>query len=179
MKKIIALLLALTMLLSVSAVFAEGAPSAEDLNYLTVIGEGAIEIVWTDDDGIGDDGEGLAGQAVQSQKAGSALDILPQEIRDLLPEGYTVVNEIRSMKFQGDMDKLAKLDELKVVIKFDTPYAKDEVVYLAVGIPAEETEWVLLTALGNDDQNLEVTFDRETLAKIGEKSFAVLAISKK
>lgn len=178
MKKFTALLLVLAMVAGVSAAFG-ASPSAEEVSYVTVTGEGDIAIVWTSENDIGDDGTNPVEEAVSAQSKGSALDVLPQEIRDQLPEGYTVVNEIRTMKLEGNLDNLDKLAELNAVIKFDTPYAEDEIVYLAVGIPGEtETEWVLLEGLGNADQNLEVTFDHDTLMKIGPKAFVVMAISK-
>ncbi len=177
MKKWIALLLAMTMLMGVSAAFAS-APSPDSVNGVNVIGNGDVEIVWTNDPNPGDDGQTPVDDIYTAQRNGSALDVLPKEIRDQLPEGYTQVNEIGSMKLEGDLDSLDQLPELKAAIKFDTPYDEGEIVYLAIGIPGEEeTEWVLLEGLGNADRDVEVTFDHDTLVKIGAKTFAVMAIS--
>lgn len=179
MKKLIAFLMALTMITAMTTALAS-APSAEDVEYVTVIGEGDIWIVWINDPNPGDDGSSPVNVAVQAQQSGSALDALPQEIRDQLPEGFTVVNEIRGMKLEGALDKLEELAELKAVIKFETPYAEGEEVYLAIGIPGEEgNEWVLLKGVANAENNVEVTFDHDTLMKIGTNEFAVMAISKK
>ena len=171
MKRLVVFLLALMMGLTACTALA-AAPSAEDVSYVVINGQGDIEIVWTDDPNVGDDA-GPAAEAMEAQGKGNALDVLPEEIRSQLPEGYTVVNEIRSAK------KLANIQKLDVTFKFDTPYTEGEVVYLAIGVAGEAgTEWVLLQGKANADNNVEVTFDHDTLMKIGEKNFAVMAISK-
>ncbi len=174
MKKITAFLLVLTLLAGLSAAFA-ATPSKEEVVDI-IVEEGDILIVWIDDPDPGDDAEPPVVKSIyEARKNGSALDVLPQELRDLLPAGFTKVNEIGSMKLEGDLDNAG---DLKAAIKFDTPYAEGELVFLAVGIPGdEETEWVLLQGLGNADNNVEVTFDAETLQKIGSKIFGVMAIS--
>jgi len=178
MKKLMAILVALTMIMGISAAMA-AAPSAEDVSTVFINGEGDIYIVWTDDPDVGDDAESPAGEVKDAYQSGSPLDVLPAEIRAQLPEGYTVVNEVRSAKFAGNLDKLAELNELKAEFKFDTPYDEGEIVYLAIGVAAgEDTEWFLLESVGNAEHNLEVTFDRAALTKIGENSFVVMAISK-
>ena len=177
MKRLVVFLLALMMGLTACTALA-AAPSAEDVSYVVVNGQGDIEIVWTDDPNVGDDA-GPAAEAMDAQGKGNALDVLPEEIRSQLPEGYTVVNEIRSAKLSGDLSKLANIQKLDVTFKFDTPYTEGEVVYLAIGVAGEAgTEWVLLQGKANADNNVEVTFDHDTLMKIGEKNFAVMAISK-
>lgn len=180
MKKITAFLLVLTLLVGVSAAFAEATPSKEDI--IVIVGHGDVHIIWVDDDNEGDDPgeESNTTNAIrQAQAQGSALDVLPQEIRDQLPAGYNKVNEFGAMKLEGDLDNLDKVNELKAEIKFDTPYAEGELIYLALGIPGEAgTEWVLLKGTANANSNVEVTFDHDTLMKIGTKTFAVMAISK-
>lgn len=173
MKKIIALLVVLAMTASLACAFA-ATPSVEDPS-IVINGEGDVVIVWVDDEDIGDDGAEVIEEASSAAQQGSALDILPAEIRALIPEGFTTVNEIRAMKLQGDLTKLA---DLTVTFKFDTPYAPESVVYLALAIPAEEgREWVLLEGKANEDSNVIVTFDVETLEKIGDKVFVGMAIS--
>ncbi len=180
MKKIAAFLLALTMLAGITAAFA-ATPSAEDVEYVETIGEGDIAIVWTDDPNPGDDagtGASPLEEIREAQKNGSALDVLPQELRDQLPEGYTQVNEIGSMKLEGNLDNLDGTAELKAAIKFETPYDENEVVYLVIGIPGEKgNEWVLLKGVTNAKRNVEVTFDHDTLMKIGTNTFAIMAVS--
>jgi len=179
MKKITAFLLVLTLLAGVTAAFAE-TPSKEDVVDI-IVEEGDLLIVWVNDPNPGDEEfvtPPVENSIYEAQKNGSALDVLPKEIRDQLPEGFTKVNEIGSMKLDGNMDSLADVEDVKAIIKFDTPYAEGEVVYLAIGIPGDEgTEWVLLKGVANEDHNVKVTFDGDTLRKIGTKTFGVMAIS--
>ena len=173
MKKIIALLVVLAMTASLACAFA-ATPSVEDPSII-ITGEGDVEIVWVDEGDAGDDAAEIIEEASAASQQGSALDVLPAEIRALIPESFTTVNEIRAMKLQGD---LTKLSDLNVTFKFDTPYTPGSTVYLALAIPAEEgREWVLLEGKANDDSNVEVTFDVETLEKIGDKVFVGMAIS--
>ena len=173
MKKIIALLLALTVLAGVTCAFAQD--SKEDVDGAVVItGQGTTVVVWSDVPVGDDDVNEEINKAKEAAKVGSPLDVLPQELRDQLPEGFTVVNEIGAMQLTG----IDGLDEVTVSIKFDTPYEPESKVFLALGIPAgEETEWLLAEAKANEEKNVEVTFTKDVLEKIGEKYFAVMAIS--
>ena len=177
MKKITAFLLVLTLLVGVSAAFAEATPSKEDI--IVIVGHGDVHIIWVDDDNEGDDpGEeepNTTNAIRQAQAQGSALDVLPEAIRAQLPAGYNKVNEIGAMKLDGDLENLTGVAELKAEIKFDTPYAEGELVYLAVGVKGE---WMMLLGVGNAAGNVEITFDHNTLMNIGTETFAIMAISK-
>ena len=180
MKKIIAILVTLSMLTMLAAAVAETPSKQDPTDTIAITGEGIVEIVWTTEEEVGqDEPTNPVNEIKESRSQGSALDVLPQELRDLLPENFTVVNEIGAMKLEGDLSKLDEIGDLTVAIKFDTPYTPDSVVYLAVGIPGEETEWVLFEGKANADSNVEVTFDHNTLVKIGAKAFAVMAISER
>lgn len=174
MKKIVALLVALAMVASLAVAMASS-PSPQEV--FTIIGEGdyGIHIIRpVEDDLVGDDG--TEAEIAKANKAGDPLAVLPAEIRAQLPAGFTAVNEVLQMQLDGNLENITK--DLSVAIRFDTPYAAGSTVYLAVAIPADAgREWVLLKGVSNDDNNVEVTFDVETLQKIGDKIFTVMVIS--
>ncbi len=177
MKKIVSLLVVLVMVASLAGALAS-APSKQHLSELVVIeGQGDIyfEIVPPfEGEETGDDG--LVEEILGPSKQANPLDTLPEEIRARLPEGFTVVNEILQLKLKGNVNNITA--DMKVAIKFDTPYTPDSTVYLAVAIPGDEgREWVLLEGKVNAEKNVEVTFDMDTLQKIGEKTITVMAIS--
>jgi len=176
MKKIIALLLSLFM--AACAVSALAVDSKEELHEVVILaGEGTIHIYWTTDE-VGEDGnvKEVREEAAAAAKASSPLDVLPPEIRAQLPEGFTTVNELESLKLEGD---LTGLEQLPVTFKFATPYEPGSVVYLAVCVPGETREWFLLKGLADEEGSVAVTFDAESLAKIGNHNFVLMAISEK
>jgi len=176
MKKIIALVLVLSML--VCAAGALAVDSKEDLrNAVVLVGQGTVQIIWTTDI-VGNDttAQEIREEIKTAATKSNPLDVLPKDIRAQLPEGFVVVNELESIKLDGDV---TGLEELTVAFKFNTPYEPDSVVYLAAAIPGEETEWILLEAKANDEGSVVVTFNAEFLAKVGNGEFVLMAISKK
>jgi hypothetical protein len=176
MKKFFALVLALSMLACAAGALATD--SKEDLRDAVIIsGQGTVTIIWTTDT-VGEDASASETREKirTAAKNASPLDELPEDLRAQLPEGFTVVNELESVKLEGD---LTGLEELTVAFKFNTPYEPESVVYLAAAIPGEETEWVLLEAKADEEGSVVVTFDAEFLAKVGNSDFVLMTISEK
>jgi hypothetical protein len=176
MKKFVALMLALLM--AACATVALATDSKETIHDLVLLeGEGTVQIIWLTDT-IGEDGTAVEvrKKVAAAANESSPLDVLPEEIRAQLPEGFTTVNELESLKLEGD---LTGLEQLPVTFKFATPYDPGSMVYLAVCLPGETPEWLLLKGAANEEGSVAVTFDADSLAKIGSRNFVLMVISEK
>ena len=173
MKKVLALLLAVMMLLVSVSALAEGSKRWEDIPH----GE-------TDDDNVGlkkaDDNDRtseIKKKILDHGKDGNPVDGLPDEIRDKLPEGFTVINDFDTYLLDGNPDESD--DEVEMIFKFATPYKEGEQVMLAVCIvpPEDEVEWLLWEGTGMADGAVRVMVAREDLQKISDNPFVVIPVS--
>lgn len=173
MKKVLALLLAVMMLLVSVSALAEGSKRWEDIPH----GD-------TDDDNVGlkkaddnDKTKKIKDDIIDHGKDGDPIDGLPDWIKDKLPDGFTIINDFDTYLLDGMPDD--DDDEVEMIFKFATPYKEGEQVMLAVAIvpPEDEVEWLLWEGTGTEDGGVKVKVSREDLEKISENPFVVIPVS--
>ena len=186
MKKILALVLALMMVLSaVAALAEEGTPS---------ITPGDIETAVTNNPKVkvivnAPDSEQTA--AIKEQLLNgdeeAAIEYIKESVSGeagsavaAIIDKYTV-DEVQTQVIGAEPEDLKELNSLTVTYTFNTKYDKGETVYILIGIPGEGTdvEWVLLQGTADEEGNVTVTFDEALLAKLGTDEYVVVVISEK
>ena len=187
MKKILALVLALVLVVCATAALASS-PSAEEVKpsadtktdsgtqtnsstnsgstYVSVRKK-SIEVV------LSKDNDATAELIKQLTEAGKdkVLSVIPEEIN--LPEDYTAVNEISTWKIEGDIEDV---NSAEVTFDFPTPYPVGDTVYLL--IYTSDGEWLSLQGKADKEGKVVVAFSKETLTKLGNNPFVVVAVSK-
>ncbi len=173
MKKALALVLAVMMILGCACALAENSKGNQDINQGT-----------TDKADIGMEKitpEGKLAEAIdkitEAQKAGDALNGLPEDVKGKIPEENKTINEMVCYKLTGDV---SGEKEFTLIFKFETPYEKGQKVTLLLGIaPADaDVEWLVLEGEGNADGDVEAKVTEAELTKISNNPFVVIPVSK-
>ena len=175
-KLVVIMLILFTILASAVSFAAQGSKENQNISGGTVEEE-SIEIIKTTDT---ESTKSIKDLLIKAQKAGNVLDAFPQEIKDLIPEENTEVNEMETVRLVGD---LTGLKELTLTYKFETPYKLNEKVTVVLGIPSDTEEsgieWTVLEGVGDKDGNVVFTIDKETLEKVQNNPFVIIPVSKK
>ena len=172
MKKILALVLALVMVLSVASAMAAGSKGGRDISNVTTDSEEVTVSKTADNDAT----SAIKKLISDAQTSGDALAALPDDVKAQIPEGFKTVNEMETFKTVG---VLTEGDSIQLIFKFATPYKEGEDVTVLLGIPNDkETEWIVLKGKGNKDGDVVVTVTKAMLDKIGDKAFVVIPVSK-
>ena len=182
MKKIIALVLILMMILSITTAMTEDSPKVKpsadtknDTSTTTNTGttytapKESLRVVLTDDNVV----TAELVQKLTDAGADKVLDEIPEDITKTLPAGFTAVNEISTWKVVGDIEKV---NSAEVTFKFTSPYTKGDTVYLL--IYTSDKEWLKLAGKADDEGNIVVTFNKDTLTRLGNDPFVVVVVSK-
>ena len=173
MKKVLALLLAVMMLLVSVSALAQGSKGNNDIGH----GE-------TDDENVelekAEDNEKtskIKQDILDCGENGNPIDALPDDLKDKLPDGFTVVNDFDTYRLSGLPNE--EDEEVEMIFKFATPYKEGEQVMLAVCIapPEGEVAWLMWEGTGTADGAVSVMVPREDLEQIGENPFVVIPVS--
>lgn len=172
MKKFLAILVALTLMLTAVTAFA--APSKTPGDLVTVDGNDSLIIFFPQDDEsiqlAEDEAEKLSDAGVDEYfgKADEIAAILgkgPYEVNEFWTVGVKGANTV-----DGDVTR---------VIKFPTPYEADAKVAVLIGlVNGENIAWSVYEGTGTEDGGVEITFDKDILVKI-EDGTALLAVVSK
>ncbi len=174
MKKVLALVLALMLVLTAVSALANGSKGNGDIGQADT---DAAEL----DLAKAEDNEGTSAikQAIiDAQEAGNAIDGLPADVQSQLPEGFATINEMDTYKLGGGCENAE--EPIILTFKFETPYTEGEEVVLAIGIvpPEAEAEWLVKTGKANADGDVEVAVTKAELNKISDNPFVVIPVSK-
>ena len=176
MKKTLALVLALVMVLFAVSAMAANSKNNNNMNYGSTSEEennvGLEKIAPTEDlQKIIDD------VTAAGKDGGDATTGLPGGAVELVPEDKKTINEMDTDHLTGDP---SGLEELELIFTFATPYAEGEEVTVLLGInPAAETvEWLALDGVGNADGAVVVKVTKAELTKISNNPFIVIPLSK-
>lgn len=186
MKKILALVLALTMILTAVSAFAAGSPSPVNpggkgggttggggyTGYDTTAEEEVTMGKVADNDAT----KAIKQLFVDGNAAGDPLSKLPDDVKGKIAEGFKTVNEMVTYQLSGDV---SKVNSLTLTFTFETKYADGEEVTVLIGIAgAKETEWIVKTGKGDKDGNVVVSVTKAELDKISSNPFVVIPVSK-
>lgn len=173
MKKILALVLALVMVLAATAALAAGSPDSGKWSGATTPVEEVKAVKISATEAL----QAIIDGVTEAAQAGDAVSGLPEGGKALVPAELKTINEMDCYQLSGDP---SKLDELKLVFYFTTDYSGAEAVTLLIGIsPADaEVEWLALEGKPLADGGIEVTVTAEELKKISNNPFIVIPVSK-
>ena len=184
MKKILALVLALTMILTAVSAFAADSPENPGKKGGGTTGGGgstAYDTTVEEEVTMGKVADNDATKAIKQlfvdgNAAGDPLSKLPDDVKGKIPEGFKTVNEMVTYQLSGDV---SKVNSLTLTFTFETKYADGEEVTVLIGIAgAKETEWIVKTGKGNKDGDVVVTVTKAELDKISSNPFVVIPVSK-
>ena len=180
MKKVLALILALAMILAAASAFATDSKTGNDITKATVTAvttaDGTkkteetglyIEIL-PDDESTTALKEVFAGALAE----GNVLKGFPEDVQEKLDSELTTINEIVKAALRGNAEGLTSAT---VNFVFATAYPKDEKVQLAIAL-AED--WTVLDGIGQEDGSVNAVLDAEQIAKFLDKEFNVVVVSK-
>ena len=107
-----------------------------------------------------------------------ALARFPAEVRSQVPADYKTINEFVA----ADLKEKPGEDDDTVAVKFSfqTPYAKDETVYLLFGIPGKgsDMEWIVREGVGLEDGSVSAVLDKEQYSALSGNTFALAVVSR-
>ena len=171
MKKVLALVLAVMMILGCTYALAENSKGNQDINQGKTNKENLNLEEITADGKLAE----IIEKITEAQKAGNALDGLPDDVKGQIPEENKTINEMDCYRLVGDT---AGVKEFIMIFKFETPYEKGEKVTLLIGIaPADaDVEWLVLDGVGNAEGEVEVKVTETELAKISNNPFVVIPV---
>ena len=177
LKKLVVIMLIFSLTLtSAVSLAAQGSKENQNISGGTVEEE-SVEIAKTTDT---ENTKKIKDVLFKAQKTGNVMDAFPQEIKDLIPEENTEVNEMETVRLVGDLTGIKKLT---LTYKFETPYGLNEKVTVVLGIPSDKEEsgiaWSVLEGVGDKDENVVFTIDEETLAKVLNNPFVIIPVSRK
>ena len=175
MKKILSLVVALVLVLAAVSALAEGSKTGADIPVATVVNNQAKEEVKLV---IVDDTEASAALIKVFQDAFAAGDVLsplPEDVRAQIPEEQKNINEMVTAQFVGDVDKLE--GTLKVNLKLDTPYEKDQKVSVLFGKLGDPVAWKVYEAAGMEDGSIEFILPAGDVMEMGNDPFVLAVVS--
>ena len=173
MKKILALVLALALVLTAVSAFAEA--SKTNLN-IPVVEDNAPEVeVLLPEEEIP-----AVAAVVESLKAaadgGDVLSALPEEIRAALPEDQKNINEIAPIQFIGKEEEIK--NDLVITTKFTTLYTPGEkVTVLLARVNVDPVEWFAFEGTVQDDGSVQFVIPADTVKTFLNEDMAIAVVS--
>ena len=174
MKKILALVLALTLVLCAASAFATDSVEYPPTRRTPTTRTSTEEV--EEPVGVTRSGDNDGTTEIKQQILDGQLEGLPDEIKNKIPGDHTKINEAVTFILTGD---ITKVTSATLTFSFETKYAEGEEVTILIGIAgANGTEWIVLTGKGDANGDVVVTVDKATLDKIGSNPFVVIPVSK-
>ena len=187
MKKILALVLSLMMVLvAVSAMAADSPAAAKKQNAAVEVNKAAdnaedeetltLKILETNSDAV----QAIIDQFAEANNNGDVLSVLPEDVKAKIPEGLTNINEIVTAQFEGDTTKVSGTVILK--ISFLSEYEEGQDVAVLFGkLTATGVEWTVAegkTVKDGDVVKVQVSIPAELVKSLGNEQFALAVVSK-
>lgn len=173
MKKILALVLAMMMILVAASALAKDSKGNPDI----IQGDtGDDEVVLEKTTATEKLQEIMDKIKEANDKDGDPLKGLPKEILELIPAEHKTINEMDVWHLVGDV---SGLDELELIFKFETPYDEGEEVTLLIGVDTgeEDIQWIVKTGVANADGDVVVKVTAEELEIISNNPFVAIPVS--
>ena len=177
MKKILSLVVALVLVMAAVSALAEGSKTGADIPVATVANNNAdaaeaVSLVIVDDT---EESAALIKVFQDAFAAGDVLSPLPEDVRAQIPEEQKNINEMVTAQFVGDVDKLE--GTLKVNLKLDTPYEKDQKVTVLFGKLGDPVAWKVFEAAGMEDGSIEFILPAGDVMEMGNDPFVLAVVS--
>ena len=185
MKKILALVLALVMVLTAVSALAAGSP--ENPGGKTGGGSGATgysadtteETKETELATVADTDatKAIKEELKKAAESGDVLSTLPADVKAKIGEEFTKVSEMVTIKLAQGLD--AK-NGLIVKKAFQTPYKSGEKVTVLLAAPGADgkVEWIVLEGTANADGEVVFVVDEATYNKIAGTEIVMVPVSK-
>lgn len=174
MKKILALVLALVMVLAACTALADGSKRNNDIAAGDTDEETVSMTAIAPTEKLQEIMDGIK---AANDEQGDPIKGLPEDAAAQIPEGFTAINDMGCWQLEGDVTGLS---ELELIFKFETPYPEGDEVALLIGIaPADgDVEWIEKTGVANADGAVVVKVTAAELAKISNNPFLAIPLSK-
>ena len=186
MKKILALVLALMMVLTAVSALAAGSPENPG-GKTTGGGTTGYSTDTTEEETKEDEVEAAtvadtdATKAIKEElqkaaESGDVLSVLPDDVKAEIGEEFTKVNEMVTIKIAEGLDATKGLSIKKA---FQTPYAKGAIKVL-VAVPGADgkVEWIAVNGNVNEDGEVVAVVDEAIYNKIAGKEIVMVPVSK-
>ncbi len=188
MKKTLALVLALVMVLCAVSAMAEGSKTVDDTQSTTV-----TDTTVTNRGGyyapaapalptLGIVTPSAAAQAIIDQfkaahDAGDDLGALPDDVKSQIGEGLVNINEMIAVKFSGDTNVA---NEVEITLSFMTKYTNvgDDVAVLVGELDGENVKWTVLKGKVNGDGDIVVMVPAALVKGLENNEFLIAVVSK-
>lgn len=176
MKKILALVLALTMVLGIASAVAESPTNGGKQNAtpFIVVDEKLPELKFVTATGALLD---MINAFQAAHNNGDALAAFPDDFKAKIPAEYTQINEAVALQFEGNTN-ITK--DAVYNIKFETPYAPEgESVIVAIGkLDGDQFTWTDCKGVIKADGSVDVTIPASLVKAIGNNPFLAVVVSK-
>ena len=185
MKKILALVLALVMVLCAVSALAEGSKKVEDTQQTNVTPYygGANKAAQADGLSLVILEEATeASQVVLDAfkaafDAGDVLSALPDDVKAKIPEGLTQINEMVTAQFVGDTTAIEGPVECEIV--FESPYEADQDIAVLFGkLGGADVAWTVLEGKTNADGAVVVIVPEDLVKDLANDAFVLAVVSK-
>jgi len=172
MKKTVALILAMILVLFSVSAMAAGSKQNKDMNKATTTDRNVSISKAADTDTT----SALKQTVKDAQAAGDVMSAFPASIVSRLPADRRTVNEMDTYQ----VSSVSGADYYLLIFQFATPFENGEKVPVLFGITKEngETEWLEADGKGNKDGAVEVKVSRGIFNKLQKNPFVVIPISK-
>ena len=115
-----------------------------------------------------------------AKNSGDVLSVLPDDVKAKIPEGLTNINEIVTAQFEGDTTKVSGTVILK--ISFLSEYEEGQDVAVLFGkLTATDVEWTVAegkTVKDGGVVKVEVTIPADLVKSLGNEQFVLAVVSK-
>ena len=199
MKKIIALVLALVMILCAVSAMAESPKKSGDTdnkqttevtpadatdsgaqknaggNYYPADDGLKLEILSLNPENV----QKILDKFKEAYEAGDVLAAFPEDVRALIPEDLKTVNEMVGARFVGNTDKVTT--DMRVNIKFLTLFDKEKDSEVAVffgKINGEDVAWTKYDGTVKEDGSVDVIVTKDMIQSLKNEPFVIVVVSK-
>ena len=180
MKKILALVLALVMVLTAVSALAAGSPEnpggktgGGTTGYSVDTTEETKETELADTDAT----KAIKEELKKAAESGDVLSALPADVKAKIGEEFTKVSEMVTIKLAQGLDAKKGLIIKKA---FQTPYKSGEKVTVLLAVPGADgkVEWIVLEGTANADGEVVFVVDEATYNKIAGTEIVMVPVSK-
>ena len=183
MKKILALVLALVMVLTAVSALAAGSP--ENPGGKTGGGTTGYSVDTTEETketelatvADTDATKAIKEELKKAAESGDVLSTLPADVKAKIGEEFTKVSEMVTIKLAQGLDAKKGLIVKKA---FQTPYKSGEKVTVLLAVPGADgkVEWIVLEGTANADGEVVFVVDEATYNKIAGTEIVMVPVSK-